>query len=572
MSQRPTRDPFTPGALRVLCVAPTEAAGLALAHAGGEVVPAEGLVGPTVAVRAAGRDLHWRTATTANEAVEVLGHWYVNMLVVDLRRRGVDASRDFVEEGRRLLEALDHPDDMEARYGFHRVMVLVADPDGEVVDGLIAELGRRRVGRIRQQRPADWAAFDPDGPGPFAVGVLAQVVDLAGSRSTGDLSLCASGGGITGIHFELGTLKCLDDCLPPGSVNQFDSYYGISAGAVVCSVLAAGYSVDEFMAAIAGHPGGRIEELDLSMLRLAQLNAGEVPRRVADFAGSAAKTALRHMKPGRRGFTGESVDPSSLLPAPFQSGTFEHMLRRILERGGCNDFTRLQRPLFIGASDQDSRSAVLFGSEGYDHIPVSKAVQASMSINPAFSAVPIDGRWYEDGAVTRTSDYKHAIRRGATLVFIIDPFVPYVSPEPGDAHRRGVLYNVDQDLRALSFTRYVSGRDNTLRSHPEVSTYTFLPANHQRVLLSRNPMDHRPWREIWRAAYLSTLGRVRRLRHRLAGDARAHGLELRLDRAEAVAERLESLERPELADFFPDGRVELRLPKLSCSGPERTIA
>jgi NTE family protein len=562
MTQRVRSTPARHRAIRVLCVAPTEAAGRALADAGGELYEEPGLVGSTVAVRAAGCDLHWRTVTTADEAMRVLGGWYVNMLVIDLRRRAADAPRDFLDEGRRLLDALDSPFDMEARYGFHRVMALVADPEGDEVDELIAELGRRGVGSIRQQRVADWAAFDPDADESFGHRVLAEVGALVRSRHTGDIALCASGGGITGIYFELGALKCLDDCLPPGAIHGFDSYYGISAGAVVCSVLAAGYSVDEFMAAIAGHPGGRIEELDLSLMRLAHLNAGELPKRLADFAGNAARNAVRRMKPGRQGPDQEGIDASSLLPAPFQSGAFEQMLRGILERAGANAFGALPRPLFIGASDQDTRSAVLFGSEHYDHVPISKAVQASMSINPAFSAVPIEGRWYEDGAVTRTSDYQEAIRRGSTLVFVLDPFVPYVSPEPGDAHRRGVLYNVDQDIRALSFTRYVTGRDHTLRRHPEVSTYTFVPANRQRVLLSRNPMDHRPWREIWRAAYLSTLQRLQRLRHRLAGDVRAHGLDLNLDRAEAVAERIQGKERPELVDFFPDGRVELRLPRL----------
>ena len=41
-------------------------------------------------------------------------------------------------------------------------------------------------------------------------------------------------------------------------MNSFDMYFGISAGAVVTGVIAMGYSVDEFMAALAGVPGGRI--------------------------------------------------------------------------------------------------------------------------------------------------------------------------------------------------------------------------------------------------------------------------------------------------------------------------
>jgi hypothetical protein len=52
----------------------------------------------------------------------------------------------------------------------------------------------------------------------------------------------------------MGALKCLADCLPPGALNAFDMYFGISAGAVLTGILANGYSIDEFMASIAG-PG-----------------------------------------------------------------------------------------------------------------------------------------------------------------------------------------------------------------------------------------------------------------------------------------------------------------------------
>jgi hypothetical protein len=43
-------------------------------------------------------------------------------------------------------------------------------------------------------------------------------------------------------------------------------------------------------------------------------------------------------------------------------------------------------------------------------------------------------------------------------------------------------------------------RNWVLRKHPHVSSYTFVPANRLRRLISQNPMDHRPYLEIWRGA------------------------------------------------------------------------
>jgi len=190
-------------------------------------------------------------------------------------------------------------------------------------------------------------------------------------------------------------------------------------------------------------------------------------------------------------------------------------------------------------------------------VPISRAVQASLSVNPAFSSVPIGGRYYEDGAITRTSNFTEAIRRDAKLIFVLDPFVPYISKTPGAAHKRGMLYNIDQDIRTMSFTRYERTRDLVLRKHPEVSSYTFLPSNTSRQLLSVNPMDHRPYLPIWRGAYLSTLQRIHQLCHRMRGDVIDHGMRIDTSKAEAVARQLAAAQVPTFADFFVDRQVRI---------------
>jgi hypothetical protein len=78
--------------------------------------------------------------------------------------------------------------------------------------------------------------------------------------------------------------------------------------------------------------------------------------------------------------------------------------------------------------------------------------------------------------------------------------------------------------------------------------------------MSVNPMDHRPYLEIWRGAYLSTLKRIHALGYRMRGDLAVHGIAFDTARADEVAARLRHQPTPTFADFFPDGKVDLRVP------------
>lgn len=507
--------------------------------------------------------LHVAHESTPQAVKLRLERTYTSLVMLDLRPADGLSFEARSRTAKELLDLVDHADDVEARYGFHRIVALVSDLDGPAVDDLLLDLGARGIRLVRRESAG--ASSDPG----FAGRALMDACRVIRDRNVGKTALCLSGGGITGIYFELGVLKCLQDCLPEDALSGVDMYFGISAGAVVSSTLAVGYSVDEFMAAVAGVPGTRMPELNLNLLRWMHLNHGDMTRRVRRTLASSARAvfaALRLKQPVRA--PNLFFDYPDLIGPLFHSYAFETLLKRVLEApGATNQFADLDNELYIGASDQDARAHVIFGTREHRDLPISKAVQASLSFNPAFSAVEIDGHYYEDGAVTRTSNFVEAIDRGATLVLIIDPFVPYVSKEVGGHIDRGLFYHMDQNVRTISFTRFENARNWVLRRHPEVSSYTFLPSNRQRRLLSINPMDHRAYLQIWRGAYLSTLSRIEILEHRMRGDMGAHGLRLDLSRARAVALRLEASEEPKFEDFFPDGQIQLQQPPL-VMGPQ----
>ena len=501
--------------------------------------------------------LRFEHRALAADLVDQLHAGYFNLVLFDLRApRGAD----FASQIAPALEALDSIDaepDIEARFGFHRVVALVSG-EGDPTDRLIAQLGARRLGRVLRG-PAPGGGWG-EASDEFASLMLQEISRLLLERRPRKRALCCSGGGITGIYFELGALKCLDDCLRPrGAMSTFDLYFGISAGATVSALLANGYSVDDCLASIAGQPGGLIPPLNLSVLRLQMIDAASLAERVARGISGLAATLWRSRRGGLRGsLEALLLDYSDLFAPPLRSAPFERALRELFTaEGRSNDFRHLPRRLFIGATDQDLRRHVLFGAPGHDDVPVSLAVQASSSLHPAFAPTAIKGRFFCDGAVTATTHLLEAIRAGADLVFMVDPFLPYVSREPGYARSRGMLFNIDQDVRTLSYTRFEKLREAALRHHPTVSSYTFLPANSLRQLLSVNPMDHRPYLAIWRGAYLSTLRRIEHLSYRMEGDLAHHGLSLDTRAAQQVASRLREVHEPSLEDFYPGRTVDL---------------
>ncbi len=519
--------------------------------------------------------LLWFPTRLARDVMAFLDRRYVHLLVMDLRFPSEYSSKDVAEDIREalaLLQQMDGVDDLEARYGFHRIVALVGGDEPAPMDALCVELGRLGVSHVIRQHPQLATPKEP-----YLGALMQHLVAWIRKPRVQKTALCLSGGGITGIFYELGAVKCLDDCLsgapddllPP--INQFDMYFGISAGAVNCGVLTAGYAVEEMMAAIAGVEGGRMPPLDLSLFNLSHFHFFDVMKRlrmaVTSSLGAFQRAFWRRQFPDLDKLL---LDYSELVGPPFHSNHFEKTIAALLEvDGATNDFRTLPRELYIGASDQDAKKHVLFGADDLREIPISKAIQASLSIHPAFSAVEIEGRYYEDGAVTSTSGFSEAIRRGANLIFVFDPFLPFVSKEAGYTNRRGILYNIDQDIRTLSFTRYESIRNWALRKHPNVSSYTFVPSNRSRQLLSNNPMDHRPFLPIWRDAYLSTFRRLELLQHRIQGDLEAHGWGLSLDKARSIAEQLEGNEHPTFSDFFLDRQVTIRTPPLALHQPRK---
>ncbi len=526
----------------VLLVNPGEGPGEDLAVLLGER-PLAGSDGPELEI-----DLERTTSLEAGARLATRRHW--DAVILDAR-----AGRGGERAVLHLLDGIRQEDDRELRFPLRRLIIVIGSGDDTADDRLAFSLGGQHVGvclRDRGLRRRLSAARRRRESESLGAALGEAIVRLTLRQRRGLKALNLAGGGITGLYYELGVLKCLDDCLDL-DLRDVDLFYGISAGAIAAAGLANGYSIDELLDGLGRPEAGWINRLQLSWRHL---NLGEIPKRVLLLQRELLRYLWRMVRREDEFTLASVVGLSAVLLGPiFDNTGFETMLRELFTAPGhSNDFRELGKELYVGATDQDRREHVLFGSDGHDGVPISRAVQASTALHPFFPSVDIDGRRYTDGIVTKTCNLRAAVDRGAELVFVVDPFVPLISDDAGFNSRHGNMWVVEQDLKTMSYSRYEQARNELLRRSQHVSIFTFLPSNRVRKLMSRkNPLVSTGFDEIVCQAYLSTYRRLGQLEPRLSPELEAHGIAFDRTPATEKAERLHRARRPR-ARMLVDGK------------------
>jgi len=497
-------------------------------------------------VRGHGLELRFDLARTSRQALDRLASGYYNLVIVDCRHlpgcgRGAVRHEETVFA---FLDAVRREVDRERRYPFRRIAALVGDADEARADRLIFAMGERHVGACLRDASlsARHGARSEAARDEFADAFWTLCRRVLVERHRGKKAINAAGGGLSGLYYELGVLKCLDDALDI-DLREFDLYYGISAGAMAVGGLAAGYSVDELLLKL-----GKVDEAWPHRLQLSwrHLNLSEIPRRLSLVQRELLRYAVRMVRREDELSVPSLLGAWAVMLGPiFDSTEFGDGLRRLFEASAHgNDFRTLPARLFVGATDQDRREHVLFGAEGFDDVPISRAVQASCAAHPFFPSVEINGRYYTDGIVTRTSNLRNAVDRGADLVFVLDPFVPLITDESGFNARHGNMWIVEQDYKTMSYTRYEQARNELLRRNSRVSIYTFVPSNSMRRLMSgQNPFVSRNFHTIVCEAYKSAHRRLQSLEYKIHGELGSHGIAMDLAPVAAKVKTLQEARR-----------------------------
>src|SRR5579875_493776 len=262
---------------------------------------------------------------------------------------------------------------------------------------------------------------DP-GRGPARAGTSSR------RRRRSKTALVLGGGGFTGGVYEIGALRALDLLSVNRTINQFDVYVGTSAGAFVAAAVANGVTPEEMMRVIVqrvptAFPDARASSLLRPNYREFATRGLKFPWRLAQLLRTLAGDV------GQLSTVDIALGLAEALPAGLYSATgIERYVERILaDPDRTNDFRELGVELYMAATDLDTCDRVVFGSEGWDDVPISRAVSASSALPMVYKPVEIAGREYVDGGLVSTTNLDIAVDAGAKLIVVVNPLVPYTN-------------------------------------------------------------------------------------------------------------------------------------------------
>ncbi|WP_375176782.1 patatin-like phospholipase family protein [Marinobacter mobilis] len=354
------------------------------------------------------------------------------------------------------------------------------------------------------------------------------------------IGLALGGGGPLGGIYEIGALRALDEALDGLDFNDIDVYVGVNAGSFVAANLANQVTtaqlcrifvrneaeVHPFHPEVFYRPA--LREFGSRLLSVPRLVATAISRFVNNPYDQSLLEALTILA---------QVAPSGLFD---NEGLHDYLKRAFTMLGRANDFRQLKRSLYIVATDVESSEPVCFGAPGFDHVPISKAIQASTSAPGIYVPVNVDGRYYVDGTLRKALHASVAFEDGADLVFAVNPQVPIDASaavragtmSPGMLTHSGMPNLLSQTFRTMVYSRMQSGIAQYSRDYPDKELLLFEPTRDDAKLFFSNVFSFQSRRMVCEHAYQMTrrdlLNRADELEPRLL----RYGIRLRRDRLE----------------------------------------
>ncbi len=328
------------------------------------------------------------------------------------------------------------------------------------------------------------------------------------------IGLAIAGGGPLGAIYELGALHALEEAVDGVQMHSLDIYVGVSSGSFLSASLANRITTAQMSRIFMSAPDAEFRFRPDSFLRPA---VREYLDRVMSAPGVVLDILLECLRHPERIAHLESIEGlSRLVPTGiFDNRSIEAFIAGILGRSGrSNDFRDLDAKLRVVAVDLETGQAVRFGEPGWDHIPISRAVQASAALPGLYPPVRIDGHYYVDGALRRTLHASVALREGADLLIGINPLVPYDAGEdgadrgsrPGSSRmiKGGLPVVLSQTFRALIQSRMQVGMGKYQSEYPSSSILLIEPNRNDQRMFFTNVFSYASRKQLIDHAYRTT--------------------------------------------------------------------
>jgi predicted acylesterase/phospholipase RssA len=228
------------------------------------------------------------------------------------------------------------------------------------------------------------------------------------------------------------------------------------------------------------------------------------------------------------------VAPAGLFD---NTGLHDYLRRAFSMLGRTNDFRQLRHRLYIIAADLESSEAVRLGAPGFDHVPISRAVQASIASPGIYMPVEIDGRFYVDGTLRKGLHASVALEDGADLVLAINPLVPIDASaavragtmNAGALTDSGMPNILGQTFRTMVYSRMEAGIAQYADQYPDSDIVLFQPERDDAKLFFSNVFSFQSRRMVCEHAYQMTRRDLLRRADELESQLAPHGVTINRD-------------------------------------------
>ena len=367
-------------------------------------------------------------------------------------------------------------------------------------------------------------------------------------RSRSKTALVLGGGGFTGAVYEIGALRAFDLLAVNRTVNDFDVYVGTSAGSFVGGMLANGVTPDEMMQVLNARVASDLDDLDL--------NRALRPNYLG-FLGKAVSLPLRTVgllrqlaRIGELSAIDIGVGLAESLPTGLYSGAglADYVEEALSDEGRVNDFRLLERELYLTATDLDTCERIVFGEEGWDDVPISKAIQCSTCLPIVYKPVDLKGRQLVDGGIRSTTNVDIAVEKGAKFIVVVNPLVPFVNDfsktiptVTGSRVRRvsdmGLPAIANQTFRLIAHQRLHQAVGMWQEKYPGVDIILVEPEPNDELMFGTPIMDYSRRLQIARHGFESVTATLAKDYDRYQEIAERHGLEISERRVRRVVDR-----------------------------------
>ena len=359
------------------------------------------------------------------------------------------------------------------------------------------------------------------------------------------VGLALAGGGPLGGIYEVGALLALTDSLDGIDFSDLDVYVGVSSGGFVAAALANGISPTQ-MYRLFIDDGDDAALTPQVFLRPA---LSEFAQRAASLPWLVARATLQWWRdPFRHGVMESLATLAHAVPTGmFDNRSIGDFLRCLFAASGrTDDFRKLGRKLFLVATNLDTGASVTFGESGRDHVPISKAIEASAALPGLFPPVRIGGEYFVDGALNKTLHASVALDEGVDLLLCVNPLVPFDASGAGrNGHltvkklsQGGLPIVLSQTFRAIIHSRMKVGMDKYKRQYPDADVVLFEPDREDADMFFASIFSYAQRKRLCAAAYQKTRQNLAERAGALLLQLAKHGVMLRTDRIADPARKI----------------------------------